>query len=105
MRPVINVIRGKRVPEALNILHYLPHKVTRPVELTIQSAVFNLRDRNKDERIDEEELVVREVRVDEGPMFKRFRPAARGRAHPIRRRTCHLTVIVGTVEETEEVEA
>ena len=106
MRPVINVVRGKSVPEALNVLHYLPQKVTRPVELTIQSAVYNLMDKNRDERVDEETLVIREIRVDEGPMFKRHRPAARGRAHPIRRRTCHLTVIVGTrVEEEEELAA
>ena len=102
MRPVINVVRGKSVPEALNILHYLPQKVTRPVELTIQSAVYNLMDKNRDERINEEELVVREIRVDDGPMFKRHRPAARGRAHPIRRRTCHLTVVVGTPVEIED---
>ncbi len=102
MRPVINVVRGKPVPEALNILHYLPQKVTRPVELAIQSAVYNLMDKNRDERVDEETLVVREIRVDEGPMFKRHRPEARGRAHAIRRRTCHLTVVVGTPAETEE---
>lgn len=102
MRPVINVVRGKSVPEALNILHYLPQKVTRPVELTIQSAVYNLMDKNRDERINEEELVVREIRVDDGPMFKRHRPAARGRAHPIRRRTCHLTVVVGTPAEIDD---
>lgn len=105
MRPVINAVRGKSVPEALNALHYLPHKVTRPIELTIQSAVYNMMDKNKDERINEEELMVREIRVDDGPMFKRFRPAARGRAHPIRRRTCHLTVVVSTADEIEEVEA
>lgn len=103
MRPVINVVRGKTVPEALNLLHYLPQKVTRPVELAIQSAVYNLMDKNRDERVNEEELVVREIRADDGPMFKRHRPVARGRAHPIRRRTCHLTVVVGTPVETEEV--
>ena len=104
MRTVVNQVRGKRVAEAISILHYLPQKATRPIELTIRSAVYNLLDRYRDERLDEEELVIREIRVDEGPMFKRFRPAPRGRAHPIRRRTSHLTVIVGVPGE-ETVEA
>lgn len=106
MRPVISVVRGKGVPEALNILHYMPQRATRPIELTIQSAVYNLIDKNKNERINEEALVIRDIRVDDGPMFKRFRPAPRGRAHRIQRRTCHLTVVVGTpVEEEATVEA
>ena len=99
MRTVVNVVRGKSVPEALGALNFLPQKATRPVETTIRSAVHNLMDQHPDERFDEEELVVQEIRVDEGPMFKRFRPAARGRAHPIRKRTSHLTVIVGVRDE------
>ncbi len=101
MRTVVNLVRGKNVAEALSILHYMPQKATRPVELTIQSAVYNLMDRNKDERIDENELVVRDIRVDEGPVFKRHQPVSRGRAHPIQKRTSHLTVVVGTVAEEE----
>jgi large subunit ribosomal protein L22 len=96
MRVVINLVRGKRVPEALNILHYLPQKATRSVETTIHSAVHNLLDKYRDERPDEESLVVREIRVDGGSVFKRHRPAPRGRAHPILKRTSHLTVVVGT---------
>ena len=94
MRTVVNVVRGKRVSEALDTLNFLPQKVTRTVKLTILSAVHNLIDQNKDERIDEEELVISEIRVDGGPAFKRFRPVSRGRAHPILKRTCHLTVVV-----------
>lgn len=94
MRTVVNVVRGKRVPEALDILNFLPQAVTRTVKLTILSAVHNLIDQNKDERIDEEQLVVSEIRVDGGPAFKRYRPVSRGRAHPILKRTCHLTVVV-----------
>jgi large subunit ribosomal protein L22 len=105
MRPVVNVVRGKRVPEALNSLNFLPQKVTRIVKLTIMSAVHNLMDRNREERLDEKELVVREIRVDEGPRFKRFQPVSRGRAHPILKRTAHLTVVVGTAEEEVEASA
>ena len=94
MRSVVNVVRGKSVPEALDALNFLPQKVTRTVKLTILSAVHNMMDQNPDERIDESQLVVKEIRVDEGPRFKRFRPVSRGRAHPIQKRTCHLTVVV-----------
>lgn len=99
MRTVVNVVRGKRVGEALNALHFMPQKATRPVEITIQSAVYNLLDKFRDERVDETELIIREIRVDEGPMFKRFQPVSRGRAHPILKRTSHLTVVVGTADE------
>ena len=101
MRPVINVVRGKRVPEALSILNFLPQKVTSTVKTTILSAVHNLMDLNPDERFDENALVITEIRVDEGPMFKRFRPEPRGRAHRIQKRTSHLTVVVSTEDEAE----
>jgi large subunit ribosomal protein L22 len=99
MRRVVNVVRGKRVPDALNILTFLPHKATRPIRLTILNAVHNLMDQQQESRISEEDLVIREIRVDGGSMFKRMMPATRGRAFPILKRTSHLTVIVGTPEE------
>ena len=102
MRTVVNVVRGKRVPEALDILNFLPQKVTRIVKLTVLSAVHNLIDSNRDERINEENLVISEIRVDGGPAFKRFRPVSRGRAHPILKRTCHLTVVVSEPNAVEE---
>ena len=102
MRRVVSVIRGQTVAEALNALHFLPQAATRPIELTIRSAVHNLMDQNQDERFDEGDLFIYEIRVDEGPMFKRFRPAPRGRAHPYRKRLSHLTVVVGTAQEQDE---
>ncbi len=102
MRPVVNVIRGQRVPDAINALNFLPQKVTDIVRRTILSAVHNLMDKYQEERFDEDELVVYEIRVDEGPQFKRFRPAPRGRAQPILKRTSHLTVVVGTPVDYEE---
>ena len=101
MRPVVNVVRGKRVPEALNLLNFLPQKVTSTVKLAIMSAVHNLMDQHQDERLDEETLFIREIRVDEGPMFGRFRPAPRGRAMRIQKRTSHLTVVVSQVGASE----
>lgn len=88
------MVRGRSVAEALNALHFLPHAATRPVSLAIRSAVHNLMDKNPDERFDENDLFVKEIKVDEGPVLKRIQPAARGRAHPIRKRMSHLTVTV-----------
>jgi len=102
MRKVVNAVRGKSVADALSILHYQPHKASKPVEKTLQSAVYNMIDQNPDERIEEEGLVIKEIRVDEGPMFKRFRPAARGRAAPYKKRTAHLTVVIATVDAVED---
>lgn len=111
IRRVIDEIRGKTVNEALNLLHFLPHRAARPTEKTIQSAVYNLIDQNPDARIDEESLVIREIYADEGPTLQRYQPAARGRTHPIQKKSTHLTVVVGEKEEetageeAEEVEA
>ena len=103
LRTLANLVRKKRVAEAIDILNFKPHRGTRPIELTIRSAVHNLLDQHPDERFDDDELVVREIRIDEGPRFKRFRPAARGRAAPYKRRTSHITVVVGLTEELEEI--
>ena len=102
MRIIADVVRGKRVQEALRTLHFMPHKAARPIELTIQSAVANLLDQNEGQRIDDAGLVVSEIRVDEAPFFKRHRPVSRGRAHPILKRSSHLTVIVGTAVDGEQ---
>jgi large subunit ribosomal protein L22 len=99
MRKIVDQVRGKGVNKALNMLHFLPHRAARPTEKTIQSAVYNLIDQNQDEPINEDELVIREIYVDEAPTTKRFKPAARGRTHPIKKRSSHLTVVVGTPEE------
>ena len=99
MRRVVNVIRGERVSAALEALHFLPQAATRPIMLTIHSAVHNLMEQHQDERFDEGDLVIAEIRVDEGPTFRRFRPAPRGRAQPYRKRLSHLTVVVRTADD------
>lgn len=104
LRPIVNIVRGKRVPDALDVLNFLPQKGTKLIKLTILSAVHNLMDRNQEERFDESELVVKEIRVDEGARLKRFRPVSRGRAHPIQKRTAHLTVVVAHEGRGEDVE-
>ena len=99
MRTVANLVRGKRIPEALNILQFLPHAATVPIAQTISSAYHNLLDQAGDKRPGEDSLVIREIRIDEGPMFKRFQPAPRGRALPILKRTSHITVVVSDTAE------
>jgi large subunit ribosomal protein L22 len=104
MRPVVNTVRGKRVDEALSILNFLPQHVTATVKTTILSAVHNLMDRNPDERFDEDTLIISDIRVDEGPVFKRYRPAPRGRAQPVLKRLSHLTVVVSTLDDEADEE-
>jgi len=93
MRIVADQVRGKRVDEALNVLHYLPQKAATPIDKTIRSAVANLFDQSES-AVDEAALYVTEIFVDEAPFFKRFRPVSRGRAHRIKKRNSHLTVVV-----------
>ncbi len=99
MRTVANVVRGKRVAEALDLLRFLPHAATGPIALTISSAYHNLLDQAGDARPDDGALFIREIRIDEGPMFKRFQAAPRGRAAPILKRTSHITVVVAEADD------
>jgi large subunit ribosomal protein L22 len=101
MRIVADQVRGKGVSDALNTLHFLPHKAATPIEKTIQSAVANLFDQAEG-AVNETALIVREIYVDEAPFFKRFRPVSRGRAHRIHKRNSHLTVVVATREDEAE---
>ncbi len=104
MRRVINLVRDRNVPEAVAILDYMPQKVTGVVEKTIRSAVYNLMDQY-DERFDEGEIQLKEIRADEGPTFQRWNARARGRASPIRKRTTHLTVVIEVEGEGSAQEA
>jgi large subunit ribosomal protein L22 len=103
-RRVINLVRGRSVPEAVAILEYMPQKVTEVVEKTIRSAVYNLMDQY-DERFDEGALTLKKIQADEGPTFQRHQARARGRAAPIRKRTTHLTVVVAVEDADASVPA
>ena len=96
MRRVVNTIRGLSVPEAIEALTFMPQAATRPIELTVRNALRNLADLNPDERLDEGAVRILEIRVDEGPRFKRFRAGPRGRSKPYKKRLSHLRVVVGT---------
>ena len=90
-RRVINLVRGKSVEEALDILRWAPQAASETVAKVIASAAANAQNNNG---LDPRTLVVATVYADEGPTAKRIRPRAQGRAYRIRKRTSHITVIV-----------
>jgi large subunit ribosomal protein L22 len=90
-RRVIDLVRGKPVSEALDILRWAPQAASAPVAKVIASAAANATNNNG---LDPASLVVASVYADEGPTAKRIRPRAQGRAFRIRRRTSHITVVV-----------
>ena len=91
---VLNLIRGQRVGKAINTLHYTRQDACLPIEKTLRSAVANLLQNEDLGRINEEDLLVKEAYVTQGPTIKRFRPMSMGRAGMIRKRTAHITVVV-----------
>jgi large subunit ribosomal protein L22 len=95
-RLVVEHIRGRSVPEARTVLAFTPRAAAREVEKLLKSAVANA-EANHD--LIGDDLVVSAAYVDEGPMFKRWRPRARGRAARIRKRTCHITLKLAPVAE------
>jgi large subunit ribosomal protein L22 len=90
-RRVIDLVRGKPVAEALDILRWAPQAASEPVAKVIASAAANAQNNNG---LDPATLVVATVHADDGPTAKRIRPRAQGRAFRIRRRTSHITVVV-----------
>ena len=94
LRAPIEALKGKQVEEALNLLKFMPLKSAGIISKTLKSAVANA-DHNND--MDVDDLIVKNIVVDHGPMLKRFRARARGRGARILKRTSHITV---TVAET-----
>ena len=98
IRLVIDLIRGKSVAEAVAILKNTPQAASTVVEKLLNSAVANA-ENNKGMLRDD--LVVAEVFADQGPTLRRFRPCARGRATRIRKRSSHITIILGSAVKEE----
>jgi large subunit ribosomal protein L22 len=96
-RRVVDLIRGKRVTDAVAMMQFAPQAASEPVLKVLNSAVANARHQADQtaEAFDERDLVVTAAYVDEGPTMKRFRPRAQGRAARILKRTSHITVLVG----------
>ena len=97
VRLVVDQIRGLSVNEAYGLLRYSKKAAADPVGKTLRSAVANAQNLAQDsgDVVDVDDLVVSEAFVDEGPTYRRWRAAAMGRAAPRRRRTSHITVVVG----------
>ncbi len=91
-RRVAVLIKGKKVSDAKNLLDYTIKRPALPIKKLLSSAVANA----KSQGLAEESLFVKDIRVDNGGMFKRFRPASRGSAHPVKKRMSHLIVVVST---------
>ena len=90
-RRVIDLVRGMKASEALDVLRFAPQAASEDVYKVVASAVANA---EHNERLAPETLWVGEAYVDEGPTLKRFRPRAQGRAYRVRKRTSHITVVV-----------
>ena len=98
MRMVIDLIRGMEVDHALNVLKFTAKAGAEPVRKLLLSAIANYQAKNEDVRIGDGALYIKEAFVDPGRQLKRFRPAPQGRAHRIRKRSCHVTLILDTKE-------
>ncbi|MEW5907839.1 MAG: 50S ribosomal protein L22 [Patescibacteria group bacterium] len=93
MRLVADLVRGQKIDKAFLQLSFSKKKSAPIIAKLLKSAVSNARHNYK---IDTEnkDLYIKEIRVDEGPSYKRYRPAARGRTHPYKKRTSHITVVL-----------
>ena len=102
IRPVADLIRRKPYTDAMSLLENMPHKGARLIRKTMLSAASNAL--NRDKKLAEDMLYIREVSVDEGPRMKRVWFRARGRADMLLKRLCHITVVVDETVNAEGAE-
>jgi len=91
VRAVVDLVRGKRVGEAMTLLKFTPRHAAKVVEKVLKSAIANAEQR---EVGDIDDLWISKACVDQGPTLKRIQPAPQGRAHPIKKRSSHITLVV-----------
>ena len=101
MRLVADLVRGEKVERALQILKFSQKEASNRLEKLLLSAIANWQAKNEDASIEDAELFVKEIRVDGGSMLKRLRPAPQGRAHRIRKRSNHVTLVLGANNNTQ----
>ena len=99
MRLVADIIRGQDVVSALNILKFSSKEASGRMEKLLRSAIANWEEKNEGSRAEEAGLYVSEVKVDSARMLKRIQPAPQGRAHRIRKRSNHVTIIVDSLKK------
>lgn len=102
VRLVVDLVRGAKVSDALNQLNFNKKRASEVVEKTIKSAIANAINTYE---LEEDNLFVKEIRVDEGVTMKRWMPRARGRATPVRKRTSHLKLILAEIVDSGKTEA
>src|SRR5690554_3565150 len=101
MRLVADLIRGQKVEKALNILKFTPKDSAKRLEKLLLSAIANWQAKNEDANLEDANLFIKEIRVDGGAMLKRLRTAPQGRAHRIRKRSNHVTLVLGANDNTQ----
>lgn len=94
MRLVADMIRGQKVSKALALLKFQPRASSPVLHKVLLSAVANWQQMNEDAKLEDADLVVKTVFIDGGRMLKRLRPAPQGRAHRIRKRSNHITIVI-----------
>ncbi|MGB0521349.1 MAG: 50S ribosomal protein L22 [Flammeovirgaceae bacterium] len=104
MRLVVDLIRGKRVGHALDLLRFTSKAGAPYIEKLLLSAVANWEAKNEGVELEDADLFIKEVYVTQGRTLKRFRPAPQGRAHRIRKRSNHITLVVDSLEDYYEEE-
>src|SRR5690606_23945521 len=101
MRLVADLVRGVKVEKALAILRFSQKEASRKMEKLLLSAIANWQTKNEDADVEGADLFVKEIRVDGGAMLKRLRPAPQGRAHRIRKRSNHVTLVLEANSNTQ----
>jgi len=104
MRTVADLIRGAKVNRALSILKHEPKHGSLRLEKLLLSAISNWQNKFEDENLEDADLFVKEIYVDSGRILKRLRPAPQGRAHRIRKRSNHVTIVVASANQPAAVE-
>ena len=94
MRLVADLIRGVEVNKALNILQHNAKDASRSLSILLRSAIANWEQKNEGKSIEEQTLFVKSIQVSGGTMLKRIQPAPQGRAHRIRKRSNHVTIVI-----------
>jgi large subunit ribosomal protein L22 len=103
MRIVADLVRGQKVELALNILRFNSKEASNKLEKLLLSAIANWQAKNAEASLEDAGLIVKEIRVDGGAMLKRLRPAPQGRAHRIRKRSNHVTIVLGSINNTQAI--
>src|SRR5690606_17029701 len=101
MRLVADLVRGQKVENALNILRFSQKEASRRVEKLLLSAIANWQAKNEDASIEEAGVFIKEIKVDGGMMLKSLSPAPQGSAHRIRKRSNHVTIVLGASNNTQ----